>query len=457
MRHLAVASLLAAMNVGCGSAVLSAASSGDLDTFRAELKARLAEGDVSVGEAQDIAQALTDHEIETAQGDNGVRAVEAVAECREHFDGALSTRAGAEDDVAAHATLVRQDAGKVSPMNHLDKLDSDDDPWRAVAARSLVYPEPAPGGGVNEEYVTAARWRRKLMADRASLVRMSALRSAIDAADRGDAEDVLAAARLDPDPDVRFVAIEAAGRIGTRETVLGLKDVWNDIDHEGKLAIVAAWAEAWRRPYLEGDEVKCQPLDLHPSCEAWGQLQRISDEGNGMPALLASLELIHDVSPAEAKVTEGNAAAVVERLIDKAAPRVRIEAIESAPLGWAHLLEAIVAAAKDNEDVVVVAALSRMLEVGDKERADALTKLKKLVSQKGAVGEAAALALARAGDKAAVARLEKEAKSASREQRIKAARAFAEMGDAAHALALLGDASVEVRTATSCAIMGMDD
>jgi HEAT repeat protein len=464
MRHLVVATIfaaIAALNLGCGSAVLSAADSGDLASFRTELAARVKAGDVDVGEAQDIARTLTKREILTAQGQNGIRTIEAVSACWQHFDGALDDRSDTDDEVAAHATLVRQDAGKVAPMRFLDRLASEDDHWRAVAARSLIHPEPRPGPGSSEELVTAARWRRKLMADRASIVRLSALRSAIEAADRGDVDDVLAAARLDPDRDVRYVAMEAAGQIGTREAVLGLKDVWNDTDEDGKLAIVHAWAAAWRRPYHQGDEIECGNVagsidSMHPSCEAWFQLQRVSDEGAGMPALLASLELIHDVSPAEAKTTEGNAASVVERLIDKAAPRVRVEAIGSAPIAWAHLLEAIVEASKDNEDLVVVAASARMVELGGKDREEGLKKLRKLVTRKGQVGDAAALALAEAGDPTAVKRLEAMGKSASREQRIKVAAAFAALGDATRALAFLGDLSTEVRTATTCAILSMD-
>ena len=437
---------------GCGNAVITAAESGNMDDFRAKLGARVSQGDIDVDEAKDIARAMMERQIEGAKGPLGVENVESIEPCAERFDGALASRASHDDEVAAHATLLRQDKGQIAPMAYSELVDSKEAHWRAVAARSLTV-----SAGDSEEAVKARKWRQKLMADTAKVVRLSAVRASAEAKDRMDTDHVLEAARLDPDPEVRLSAIAAAGAIGTREAVLGLRDVWEGSDHKGKIAIVHAWAGAWRKPFHEeGDEVECHVPAVHASCEAWHQLQRVSDMGSGMPALLASLELIHDVSPAKAETPEGNAAAVVERIIDKAAPRVRIEAIASAPIGWAHLLEAVVDASKAKEDRVAVAALERMLEL-EKERPEAIKKLQTIAKGRGLAARAARRVLAKAGDKTVTKLIEADAKAVSSTERREAAVDFAALGDATRAAAFLGDQDAHVRSEAVCAILSMED
>ena len=454
MRKLFVQAVLvaaAAVGVsGCGSAVINAAQSGDMESFRARLNERVASGDIDVSEAKKIAHAVVTRQIESAQGPLGVDSIAFVEPCAEAFDGALSERAAHKDEVAAHATLLRQEIGQVSPMEHADLVNSADDHWRAVGARSLSKPG---GGG---DLKKARTWRQRLMADTSRVVRLSAVRASAEARDRDDTLALLETARLDPDPEVRLSAIAAVGMVGTQEGVRGLKDVWTEADHEGKLAIVHAWAAAWRRPYHDGgDAHACVMPAQSGSCEAFHQLTRASDEGSGMPALLASLELIHDVSPSEAKTPEGNAAAVVERLIDKGAPRVRIEAIASAPIGWAHLLEAVVDAAEDDEPRVAVAANARLLEV-ESERDKAIERLRKTAKGRGQAAVDAQRALVVAKDASVTAAIEARAKGKSGEERSQAAEDFAHLGDANRAAALLGDQDVKVRSDAACTILGME-
>ncbi len=450
MRNLFVA-VTALVLSGCGSAVISAAESGDMEAFRAKLSERVAQGDIDVDEAKRIAHAMMSRQIASAQGPLGVENVEAIGRCAVRFDGALAERASAEDEVAAHATLLRQEIGQIAPMAFSHLVDSKEPHWRAVAARSLTLPSDG-----SDKLVRAAKWRQRLMRDHSQGVRLAAVRAAAEAKDKADVDAVLEVARLDPDPEVRASAIATAGAIGTREAVLGLKDLWSISDHEGKLAIVHAWSAAWRKPFHGGHDKACELPTEHASCEAWHQLQRVSDAGSGMAALLASLELIHDVSPATAKVAEGNAAAVVERLIDKGAPTVRIEAIASAPLGWAHLLEAVVDAADDDETRVAVAALTRMLELEDK-RKKATEKLRVIAKERGLAAREAQHALAKFGDKSVLPLVEQRIKAASVGERSAAAAELAALGEANRAALLLGDQDAGVRSNTVCAILDMED
>src|SRR5262249_54158437 len=101
--------------------------------------------------------------------------------------------------------------------------------WRATAARAVVGEGDGPK-------------RRTLILDGDQDVRIAALRASADVADAEDTSAVLEAARLDPHPLARTVAIRAAGAIGGERVVLALKDVWAGADEGSRHAIADAWA-----------------------------------------------------------------------------------------------------------------------------------------------------------------------------------------------------------------------
>lgn len=439
---------------------MRAADAGNVDDFRKNVEARVAEGEVDVGEAQDIARRFMSRQIETARGPSGRGHLDTISstgtECVAAFDGPLARRAEHQDELAARAAMIRLDAGLIEPMSYAHLLTSSEPHWRAVAARSLGVPSPTPHRrGVDDpgDLVRAATWRHKLMLDPSTDVRVAVLKASYDAVDPSDVPHALEAARLDPDPEVRRTAIQAIGKIGTREGVIGLMDLWTRADEEERLAIVGAWAATARGHKELGEQVGCTPSETRPDCVAWHKLQRISELGEGMPSLVASLELIHDVAPNSAGTPEGNAAAVVERMIDDASTRIRVEAIESAPLSWPYLAEAIVAASKGDDARVAVAALARVTELSDKERPDALAALRTHAKERGLAGEEARTALASLGDSQVVPLLSTDASAKSANQRAGAAQGYARLGAMGPALQLLADRDASVRARAACAIL----
>ena len=442
---------------GCsGSAALRAADAGDVDGLRTSLKAEIGAGQVDLGEAQDIAERLLRHQIETAQGPGGERSLGSLDGCAARFDGALSRRADHDDELGARAALLRIEAGLDAPMSHSEHLRSSAPRWRAVAVRSLTLPAAA-AASADDPLVWAGVWRRKLMVDPSAEVREAALRAAVDAADPADVEALLEAGRLEPEPNARRIAIQALGAIGTRRAVFGLDDLWTSTDEEGRLAIVGAWAQAARRGGEPGDQRVCKPTEPQPRCAAWQKLARVAERSTGMPSLVAALELVHDAPPNEAGTIEGNAAAVIERVIDEASTRVRVEAIASAPLSWAYLVEAIVEAAASDDPLVAVAANARRIELGGDDRKAALAALRAVAKEGGLAAEAARAALVDAGDRDVVPLLSSDAASKSAEQRATAARQYAVLGQVGEAAALLADADAGVRTRAACAILEMED
>src|SRR5262245_30283320 len=364
-----------------GSAVMTAADSGDVAAFRARLHERLQKGEIDAGEAQDRAARFTQRQLEKAKGDTGRRGLESIQSCAAHFDGALSRRADAADEIAARAAMVRVEAGQLSPLAYASYVTHKEPHWRALGVRTLTVRQPEPedaSSGRLEEMEHAGRWRRKLMTDPYAEVRRAALRASAVAADRRDGQAVLEAARLDPDPKARLEAIAAAGAIGTRDVVLALGDLWQRADEEQRIAIVGAWKTAWKR-----GQSACEGSERSQAhCIAHERLASTSQTAKSMPDVAASLALL-DVPPSSANTQAGIAGSVLERLIDEAPARVRVAAIQGAPLSWPHLLEAIVDASKGTDDRVVAAALGRMTELGEKERAGALKRLRKLAKGEG--------------------------------------------------------------------------
>jgi hypothetical protein len=448
----AVAAALACAGCG-GSPALVAADSGDYDA----LGASLAQSEVELGDAQDIAGRVLAHQIATAQGATGRRGLEALGTCALRVDDALARRSQHDDELAAFAARLRVDAGLAPPMAYAHRINDKTSHWRAAAARSLSLPAAPVADGPrshDDDRVRAGLWRRQLMLDPSGEVRVAALRAAVDAADPDDADAVIEAARLDPEPEARLMGIQAAGAIGTSRTVMSLKDLWPRSDEPARLAIVGAWAAAARKPAAR-PVGRCAGNLTDPRCAALGQLQRVSDLGDGMPSLVAALELVHDTPPAAAGTPEGNAAAVVERMVDGAATPVRIEAIASAPLSWGHLVEAIVDASEDADGRVAAAALARLASIPS-ERAKALKALVQLAKGRSLGVDAAKQALVDAGDASVVPLLSADVKATSASQRADAAVRYAQLGRVDAALDLVADRDATVRARAACAILAIE-
>jgi HEAT repeat protein len=435
---------------GCASsAAVTAADAGDVDRLRATLAER---SDVDVGEARDIARKLMVRSIERAEGLSGAKGLEALGPtCAVRFDDALASRAAHDDELAARAQLLRMEAGLLGPLSHAGMVVHAEPHWRAVGVRSLSerYEPDARRGLVDLE--RASRWRRKLMEDPAAMVRLAAVRAAGDARDPSDVTALREAARVDPDRETRLAAVAALGAIANREAVMGLRDLWAQGDEETRLAIVAAWKNAL------GGKGECSAPPQSPRCIARHQLQRVAESDEGMVTLAAALAILDGHGPGEADTVVGNAAAVVERLVDGASTRVRRHAIEEAPLTWAHLVEAIVDASKSPDDAVAASALGRIAEIGGKEREPALVRLRELAKQRGLGGEAARKALAAAGDASAADLVASDAKASSVLVRREAATRLARMGSVGHAVPLLADVDPSVRSTAACAILEMAD
>lgn len=439
---------------GCGgSAAMQAASSGDLDALRTELDQRAKANDVDVGEAKNIAHRMLSRQIVDARGNSGERTLEVLPKaCVLRVDGALAKRAERDDELAALAMMKRIDAGLEGELAYAAYVGRAEPHWRAVGARTLNRPyDPDAHGKAADNQAMEARWRQDLLVDPHTLVRRGALLAATEAGHPGDTTAVLEAARLDPDEDNRLIAVEALGAIGTRKAVMGLKDLWDAADEEMRIAVL----DAWRAASVEADEMPCGTPPQRSACVARYHLRRTSEGGAGMDNLAASLAILEGVDPEERTTEHGNAAGVVERLVDESSTRVRVHAITHAPLAWPRLLVAIEEAKDDPNPLVAVAANARLLELDGKDKAQATKRLQALAKD-GVGSEEARRGLARAGDASTAKMIDPDLAAPSHATRSLAGELMAQMKQVNRALPLLADRDPEVRSRVACAILDID-
>jgi len=272
-------------------------------------------------------------------------------------------------------------------------------------------------------------------------VRLAAAMAALDAARSSDAEALVEAARLDPSPAVRAVAIRSLGAIGGERVVLALKDMWALADEPNRQVIIAAWA-------------------MPPSIEVGGrrELTIVLEAEAGTPSLAAAIAIARAGGDGSA-----SAIGVITRAVASGTTRDRVYAISASPLAASEVREAIVKAQGDSDEVVAVAALARQLHDGDAwkakggsvDRGAIIAKVLKIAREApdSAHGLRAKGVLARSRVSAVLPLLERDVLSKDDGTRESAALSLVALGELPRASALVADAAPRVRAKVACAIL----
>jgi HEAT repeat protein len=245
-----------------------------------------------------------------------------------------------------------------------------------------------------------------------------------------DRAALLEAARLDPDPLSRSVAVQALGALGGPEVAAGLVDLWPASDPATRQGIADAWAA--KATYSAGGEAR---------------LLATLETQTGLVAIVAARGLVQNDSQYRAQ-----ALGALLRASRVGASDERRLAIGFLPLvdeGMAALVEA---QASDDPSVSVAAA-ERLLAVAQKAAA-AKARLRGLAQNSSLpVRRQAQLALARAGDRSVAPALEKSLSSSDPDERRHAALALLALGDYPKAATELADDVASVRTQVACAVL----
>jgi hypothetical protein len=412
----------AALAACAASPATRAARAGDYRTLKAVLADDLAHGRLDRTRVRDVAQAVGAHEILSARPPAVLAPIVDAQICAHHLSDPLEQRAQSRDDEGAMAMLVLMD-GQAGDWRTPDgkKLLADHGTsqnalFRAVAARAAVGPDRGAS-------------RRGFFVDPDERVRLAALRAALQMADPADRPPLLEAARVDPVPLAQSLAIRALGGIGGADTVLALRDRWATADEGLRQSIVDAWGS--------------------PKSSADGGLREVvavAETEHGTAAIEAGLVLLRG-TPSEAHAAAGLRAVLVG--IDEGIERDRAFAVSAAPLDRPRIKDAVDRACAAGPVSVRIAACARLSAV-PASRARAISGLQALA----ALGSDQALfALARAGDRAAAAKLPAMASSSDKKTRIDAARALTDIGEIGRAAQLLADPDVRVRMAMTCTLL----
>lgn len=420
------APLLAFALAGCaGSEALSLVREGRLPEARVAYGETLDQGDVSGARARELAQEVLLRDVNGAEGAAGARTLRAVARCASHLANALSDKASGTDAAAAEAALVRIESGADAEERARIAARRGEPLFRAAGTRALVE-----GGDAGEP-------RRAAFLDADPAVRRAALGASADARDARDTEPLIEAARVDPDPFARTLAVRALGRIGGDRVVLAFADMYATADEPLRQGIVAAWSA--------------------PACFDVGgrtALLRVNDD-RGAPAIAAAHALLSHGGGGAA-----DAAARLARAIDEGPSRDRVYAIAVAPLGDEGVRAALRGAAQDGDEPVRVAALARLYEAeltaggaDGARRRDLENQLVRVAEGETESARAAQRALARGGFRGLLPRLLRDAVSKDPGRRADAGEQLVELGELPRAAALAMDGEPSVRARVACAVL----
>jgi hypothetical protein len=415
-------------SMGCAaSPALRAAEAHDLAALAREIAAAGKLGHIDDGEARSIARAVAVHEIENAKGDDGAKALEAFSRCARTLDGALEARAKGTDDLAAAAARTRLEEGRLSPddARELALRPGLGPVWRTIETRALIRAGDGPA-------------RRARLLDGDQEIRVAALRASADAGDAADTDPLLEAARLDPFPLARTLAVRAVARTATGErAVLALRDLWTQADEDLRQSIADAWATE-------------RNIDAGGRRELWWA----AEHAHGAAAIAAAGALSRWKG-------EGwnEAIGVLTRAIQEGPTADRVFAIGIAPAHEPPIDEALRAAVNDKDDAVAVTAAWRQLSgIGRdipeaKDRKAIVDRLLDLAKSPTTRGFQAQKALARAGERGVLPFLDKQVALADTRARETTGVAFVDLREPAKAVGFVADADVGVRAAVACALL----
>lgn len=416
-----------ALGLACGpKPPVRTALQGNLVELKRDIADARSKGQLDRARVVDLAQAVAARELTSAQGEDGATRVRTLRSCALPLRSTMERRAESDDDVAAELTLILLEthaADRGALLNRYHRSPSG--AWRAVAARAAQRP-------IDTDL------RKSFFADPDQRARRAAFQSAREAHEPGELEALLEAARVDPDPQARSLAVRAVGAIGGERAVLSLKDLWVRADDALRMAIVDAWSD--RASLVSGGA---------------RELTIAAETGKGLAAVSAAAALSRvgggESEPANARLRR--------YLTDGSDDEKRL-AIGMTPLD-AQTRTALLQVARGPSPELQVSAWSRLKDIPE-QRNSAFLALRALANRKPAseaersAQSAAVTALADAGDRSVAASVAKGVTDPDAATRGRSARALLALGDYGTAATALADDDVNLRTELSCTILARE-
>lgn len=436
--------------LGCAPSSVRHAEAGDLVALRAELAEKHRRGALTNGEARDVARALLAREIEGLTPPAGVAKVARLRMCASELVGPLDRRAARRDEVGAAAARLLLEEGLMSPGAAGAFTSAPEPAYRALASRALVEEEDA-----------AAR-QAALLAP-TSVTRELAALAAGDGAALAELDALFEAARVDPEPSVRHLALRAALGAVARRRRLVLEGREAGASAKERAATEAAkqaldrLRDAWTVADKGLRDDVASGFAVTPLYELGGRealRNRLAEEGPDR-LLLASAILRGAASRDEAE----------DQHLRSAASRAAVGALREGSTLERTFAVALVAldpegvdalreASRDADREVALSALGRLLRVpaeADRARVELVRAAGKKDEPR--LAPRARGLLAGAGYLPVQLWLEEQAAGGDASLRLRAAAGLAALGRVARAAPLLTDPDPEVRARSACLVL----
>lgn len=442
--------MLAASSTGCASAAVGFAERGDFPGLRAEIQKSHVLGKLSNGEARDIASALLTREIKALpEGSEGrVRELRA---CAKDLGSALESRAEKRDPVALAILRMLVEEEVLSPGDTSTYKNDPDPAFRALAARRLTASDDGDA-------------RKAALVLREVIGREMAALAAGEGATLGELDALFEAARLDPDDEVRHLALRAAVDAVARRKKAVLAGLVGDADDDEKRDAVAGknaldrLRDAWTTGGKGIRDDVASGFATSPFYELGGRDALRTRLGEGPDRLLvvsAILRMGPSRKEAEDTFLRENAARVaVSVLRDGSTIERSFAVVLVRPEGDG--LEALRAAAKDADRDVALSAMGKLLNVpSDAEKAR--IELVRAAGNKDDLVHAPRARGILAGARYMAVQLWLEEQAARKEAglKIRAAAGLAALGRVARAAPLLADDDPHVRSRAACLVLAV--
>lgn len=411
---------------GCSvSPVTRAALNADIDTLQREIDRADRRGELDQEAVKELALAIARRELRSALGDSGVDRVRQLRTCVGPLEGDLDDLADGDDAAAAAAAMALLEAGRGDGDDWLEEyVDAPQAYWRAVAARAAV----------SERHV---KIRQQLVVDGDVRVRRGALHAALQGPESEERPTLVEAARLDPDPLSRSLAVRALGVLGGEAAVSDLRDLWGSAEAETRQVIVGAWAS--ERSYSAGGEA---------------QILSVLDNETGLVSIVAASQLIRKSSAHSGQALAHLKRAIIEGPTDE--QRLAIQLVPSDPELLAAIAQQTDAASGAEEQTQVMAA-ARLLRRENQDEASkklGLERLGKLLlSDSDLTRRQARAALISVRHQSVVPSLKNSLNSPSTAARRQAGEGLFLLGEHADAARVLGDRRGAVRVRVACTIL----
>ncbi len=437
LTRLSLLSVLLPTLIGCAtSSIVDTALHGDLRELKQRIKTGQQTGALERDEVEELALAVMEREVYTAQGPRAAERLRSVRGCAGPLTSILQVKAEQATDAGAEAALILLDQGKLNPDNAIEAhAAAKPAAWRAVAARATSEPE-------------YAHLRHRFIRDPDQRVRRAALAASIEAAAPKDTEILLETARLDPDPLSQSLALRALGAIGGERVSLRVRDLWPRADQATRMSMIEAWAMP--NAFQSGGKHElARILESEPGilqiAAAQALLRRLPRKTKGSSAA-ANLAARADLD------LRGLALAKLIAAIAEGTQAEQRLALRVTPIGADGATAAIKASAHSENPEVRVIALARLLDI-PAERKAAQQALYELSQADNSVALQARAALSEAGDVRVRAKLRKQLSAPNARHRTLAAQGLLRLGSYSEAATALADNEADVRTDVACTML----